>query len=58
MANASNYKIPALYNFEAILSGLREKQRKINLRTLYTTAVLTKDGSQKREAFANYSFLK
>ena len=57
MANLSDYRFPALYNFDAILLGLRKKQRKINLRALYTEAVLAKGPQQKQEAYANYTFL-
>jgi len=49
---------PALYKFDEIVSELNEKQRKINLRILYTNTVYAKDDGQRNTALNNYLKLK
>jgi len=54
----SSYILPALYDFDNILSDLRSKQHKINMRAAYTNTVYAKSDEQRQIARSNYQKLK
>jgi len=54
----SNIELPVIFDFDATLSELREKQHKINMRAAYTSAIIANNDEQKRLAYSNYLKLK
>ena len=54
----SSYTFPAFYELNDIISELREKQHKINLRTVYTKTIYAKDDEQRHSARRDYLKLK
>jgi len=56
--DVSGYELPAVLKLDAILTELRDKQRRLNLHAAYSAAVLEKDHEQRRSAYAAYAKLK
>ena len=56
--SVSSYTFPAFYEFNDIITELREKQHKINLRTVYTKTIYAKDNEQRHLAQRDYLKLK
>ena len=56
--NFSNFSLPELLSFDIIYHDLRDKQRRINLRSAYTNIVIANDDEHKRCAYFNYIKLK
>jgi len=56
--NVLNYKFPIPYNFDEVLSEIRDKQQRLNLHAAFTNMVIAKDDVHKRHAYADYMKLK
>ena len=54
----SSTKLPVSLGFDEVIHEIRDKQKKINLRTAFTNIVIAKDDEHKRHAYVDYMKLK
>jgi hypothetical protein len=58
LCSLSDHNFPELYEFNTIISDLREKQDKINVRETYTKAVYARNDKERNHARSVYTKLK